>query len=84
MKAFQMDDETIYAGNSAEEATASYLDDTGELELEDGYPRELTDDELDAPMPETDEDERPTGARTSMRAYLNEMTEPGYLAGERW
>lgn len=86
MKAFHIDDETIYAGATADEAVAAYLADVGEDAefIEDGYPREVTDAELDAPTPEIDEDERPTGAMTSMRAYLNEMTEAGYLAGTSW
>lgn len=76
-----MDDEpTIYAADSAEEATMLYGK-LGDLPLEPGYPRELTDDELDAEQPDYDENEEPTGVGTTIRHWLEEATEPGYLCG---
>lgn len=81
MRAYEMDDEpTIYAANSAWEATTLYIADSGE-KLEHGYPRMLTDGELDAEQPDYDEDERPTGETTTIRRWLEAATEPGYLAG---
>lgn len=85
--AFVMDDEnTVYAHFSADEAAKLYAEDAGYTldEIYEEYPRQLTDEVLDKPMPEYDEDEQPTGNTTSLRAYLNEMTGPGYLAGGRW
>jgi hypothetical protein len=81
MKAYEMDDEpTIYAADSAMVASALYTLESGER-LEDGYPRELTDAELDAERPDYDEDERPTGEATTIRRWLEAATEPGYLCG---
>lgn len=84
MKAFWMDDENeIYAADTPEEATAFYAADCGEPP-DDGYPRELTDAELDADRADYDEDEKPTGKMTTVRRWLEEATEPGYLAGGGW
>ena len=81
MKAYEMDDEpTTYAANSAEEAVALYAQDSGEP-VEEGYPRELTDAELDADQADYDDDERPTGMTTTIRRWLEAATEPGYLCG---
>lgn len=81
MKAYEMDDEpTIYAANSEEEAMRLYGQ-VGELPLEPGYPRELTDAELDAEQPDCDENEEPTGETTTVRRWLEAATEPGYLCG---
>jgi len=81
MHAYEMDDEpTYYAAKSAEEATQIYTEDSGEP-VEDGYPRMLTDAELDAPRADYDENERPTGETTSIRYWLAETTAPGFLAG---
>ena len=81
MKAYEMDDEpTIYAANRAREAAMLYHTPGGEP-LEDGFPRELTDAELDAERPDYDEDERPTGEATTIRRWLESATEPGYLCG---
>jgi hypothetical protein len=44
----------------------------------------FTDAELDESIPEYDEDEKPTGKMTTLRAYLNEMSSPGFLAGGGW
>lgn len=79
--AYEMDDmPTIYAATSAVHAANLYAEDTGELPGE-GYPRELSDAELDAPQAETDEDERPTGETTSIRAWLAEAAFAGFLCG---
>lgn len=83
LHAFQMDDETVYAGATADEAIQAYHDDTGELP-EDGYPTQMSDAWLDESVPEYDENEAPTGNMTTMRAYLDEMTEAGFLCGQAW
>lgn len=81
MQAYEMDDEpTVYAANSAWEAAALYVADSGE-KLDEGYPRMLTDEELDQPRQDYDEDERPTGKTTTIRRWLEAATEPGYLCG---
>lgn len=81
LKAFHVDDMTIWAAENAEQASASYREWTGEGCIDD-YPQELTDAELDAPQQERDENEAPTGEMTSIRAWLAELSEPGFLAGE--
>lgn len=83
IKAFQVDDCTWYAAHTAEEAVDLYLHDVGES-VDDGYPTEVTDAALDAEIPELDEGERPTSRMTTMRAFLNEMTGPGFLATTEW
>ena len=80
LKAFYVSDEELWCADSAEEAAADYLEETGEP-CEDGYPRELTDFELDAEQPEFDENERQTGGKTSVRQMLAEMSTRGFLAG---
>lgn len=80
LKAFYVDDmPTIYAAATAEEAARLHEFDLGEP-CEDGYPYLVTDAELDKPVPETDEDEQPTGVMTTMRAWLADAT-PGHLCG---
>ena len=84
MKAYWMDEENqIYAANSEEEAIAIYTADSGEAPDKD-FVRELTDEELDRERPDYDEDERPTGKMTTIRHWLEEATEPGYIAGGAW
>ena len=81
MKAYEMDDEpTIYAANDWEEAVVLYVRDSG-AQVDDGYPLELPDAELDAERPDYDEDERTTGTKTTIRRWLEAATEPGYLCG---
>ena len=78
LKAYQLSDEEIWAGCSAEEAVATAIAETGEAEsyqLEDA--RELTDEELDRPIPF---DQEP--GESTLRIYLGEMTEPGLLAAQ--
>jgi len=81
VKAYEMDDEpTIYAAHDADAAAMIYILDGGE-EPQDGYPRELTDEELDRERPDYDEDERQTGETTTIRRWLEVATEPGFLGG---
>jgi len=82
MNAYEMDSyPTYYAANTPEEATKLYLNDTGpDNVMEEDCPRLLSDDELDEKIQERDEDEALTGRTTTMRAWLNAMTEPGFLA----
>jgi hypothetical protein len=79
LKAFQVDDCTWYAAETAEQAAQVYKSDTGE-DCDDEYPTEVSDAELDAPIPEFDENEERTGDMTTMRAFLEEATAPGFLA----
>jgi len=81
MNAYEMDDEpTIYAATTASQAVRAYVSDSDE-KLEAGYPRLLTDAELDAEHPDYDENERPTGGTTTIRKILEAATEPGYICG---
>ena len=84
LKAYAGTDCDLYAAESAEQARVLCEEQMGEP-CDEGYPRELTDAELDAPQPEFDEDERPTGGKTSIRQMLAEHgDEPGWLAGSVW
>lgn len=81
MKAFQVDDETIFAANDASHAAQLYQDWCGDP-CSDGYPAELTDEQLDHRHPAFDADERPIKGETeSAREWLAAATEPGFLAG---
>lgn len=82
MNAYEMDSyPTYYAANTLEEATKLYLDDTGpDNVMEEDCPRLLSDAELDQEIPERDENEALTGRMVTMRAWLDAMTEPGFLA----
>ena len=81
MHVYEMDDDpTFYAAGSAEEAATLYKRDTGmEPEQEEGYPRQLTEEELDKERPTADEDERITGETSTLRAMVDDQLEPGYL-----
>lgn len=79
LKAFQVDDYTWYAAETAEQAAKAYKEDAGQ-DVDDGYPLEVTDAQLDAEIPEYDENEERTGNMTTMRAFLDEATGPGFLA----
>ena len=84
LKAFQCDYSDVYAAHDAEEAKRLWHDTVGEdEEMEDDYPRELTDEELDQPQPEFDENESIVeGKFTSVRQMLVEHgSEPGWLCG---
>lgn len=86
LKVFQCDDSDMYAAESAEQAEALWHDMVGDEPIDEGYPRELTDAELDVRYPAFDEDERPIeGETTSIREMLAEHgDEPGWLAGSDW
>lgn len=80
LKAFYVDDmPTIYAAESIEHAAELYETDCGEAPA-DGYPYQASEQDLDMPVPETDEDEQPTGVMTTMRAWLEEAS-PGFMCG---
>ncbi|HJR10039.1 MAG TPA: hypothetical protein VJ823_01345 [Rhodanobacteraceae bacterium] len=84
LKAFQMSDEELWCAETAEQAAASYLEETG-CECEDDYPQELSDAQLDAPQPAFDENEAQIdGEKTCVREMLAEMTAPGFLASSVW
>jgi hypothetical protein len=87
LKAYQCDDSDLYAARDAEEAKRLWHENVGDDEtMDDEYPHELTDDELDHRYPEFDEDERPIPGETiSVREMLAQHgTEPGWLAGSDW
>lgn len=84
LKAYACDDSDIYAANSSEEAKRLWLDMVGEDELmEDGYPVELDDEDLDKRYPAFDENENPIEGQTvSIREMLADHgDEPGWLCG---
>jgi hypothetical protein len=85
MKAFVMDDEnTVYAALDKDAAIAKYIEDSGcKLDDFEDYIYELSDDVLDKEIDDYDENEQPTGKKTTMRSWLNEMTEAGYMCGGR-
>lgn len=80
LKAFQCDETELFAAVSADQAAELYEDWTGEAP-QAPYPTELTDAQLDEPIPALDEDECETGEMTSIRQFLVEYgDEPGWLA----
>jgi len=84
LKAFRCTDMDLYAAKDAQQAAEVFEEHTGD-KVEDGYPDELTDAELDAEQPEFDENENRTGGTTSIRQMLAEHgDEPGWLAGSAW
>jgi len=84
LKAYQCTDEDLYAAENAEQAAKLCEEQSGEP-CDEGYPRELDDEELDKPQPAFDEDERRIpGEYTSVREMLDQQTEPGWLACSWW
>lgn len=82
LKAYQIGEE-LYAANSHEEAQK--LDEELTGEPCGGTVIELTAEQLAAPQPEFDEDERPTGGTTTLHRMLREHGDaPGHLASEAW
>jgi hypothetical protein len=75
MKAFQLNDHEIWAGNTVEEAVAAAQAETGE-EYSLDETRQLDDDELDRPLAFDIE----TTETTTLREVLAEMDAPGLLA----
>lgn len=82
LKAYVVDDSDLYAASSPEEAIRVYRDHCGEeVDIAAGYPIELSDEDLDKPIPAFDENEVATGEMTSIRQFLVEHgDEPGFLA----
>ncbi|HFF6004428.1 hypothetical protein [Stenotrophomonas maltophilia] len=82
LKAYAVNDSDLYAAATADEAVKAYLEHCGEdVEVEAGYPIELSDADIDKPIPAFDEDEQPTGEMTSIRQFLAEHgDQPGFLA----
>lgn len=83
MNAYQMDDYDVWAANSIEEAVSDYERETGG-KVDPEEVRQLTDAELDADIPEFDENEQPTGKMTTIRSWLADMTKPGFLGSSCW
>jgi hypothetical protein len=84
LKAFAVGDSDIYAAETAEQALALANDLAGDDAFELDEVTELVDADLDKEYPEFDEDERPTGGTTTIRFWLSEATEPGWLAVSEW
>ena len=86
MKAYQVDEITTFVANTPEEASELFREWCGDnCDADEGYPRELTDAELDFTYPAFDEDERRIPGRTwTIRQGVAEMTEPGYLCSTEW
>lgn len=87
LKAYQCDDSDVYAAHDAEEAKRLWRELVGADEpMDEDYPRELDDAELDKRYPVFDEDERPIeGQTTSVREMLAEHgSKPGWLCGSDW
>lgn len=84
LKAYYCDETELFAAENVEQAEQLYAEIVGER-TQEGYPRELTDAELDEIQPEFDENEERTGNATSIRQMLAEHgDEPGWLAGGIW
>ena len=84
LKVYKCTDCDWYVAESAEQAKELAEADMREP-LEDGYPEELTDEQLDEDQPEFDEDERQTGNSTTIRKMLAEhVGSPGWFAGCDW
>lgn len=81
MKAWRMTSEDIWAADTYQQAMELFLIETGERADPDFAENPLSDRELDAEMPATDENEAFTGEVTTLRAEMDKMTEPGFLAG---
>ena len=82
MKAYYVSDYEIWAANSAEEAMAAAMKEWGGTPDDEEYKydvRELSDAEMDEPFDDRDEDERPTGEKTTLRAEIALLNEPGFL-----
>lgn len=86
LKAYAVGDSDTYAAYDAQGALELANDHVGgdEAVYSIDEVRELTDAELDFPWPEFDENEEVTGYNTSIRKWLSETSEPGYLCGSDW
>lgn len=86
LKAFRVDDTDLYAAEDAAQADALYFETTGEHCEAPDYPREMTDEDLDKPLPESDENDNVIpGEMTSVREFLSAHgDEPGFLAGTHY
>lgn len=81
MKAFWMNpDNVVYAANDSEGAKQLYETATGEA-VDEFYPQEITDAELDTLQIKHDSYGNPTAERTSIREYLNTAISRGFLCG---
>lgn len=78
LKVYHVDEVTLFAAYSAEQAAELYEEWTGDAPG-DGYPDEATDEFLDKEIPEFDENECQTGEMTTIRSWLSDA-EPGFLA----
>ena len=78
LKAFHVDETTLFAAMSAEQAAELFADWIGD-EVDVALVEEATDAFLDKEIPEFDENERQTGRMTTVRSWLADA-EPGFLA----
>lgn len=80
LKAFECG-EDLYAAENAAQALELIRKDSGDYEIEPFEIHQLSDEELDRLIPDFDENENPTGGQTCIRKWLEDMNEPGWLAG---
>lgn len=81
LKAFYVDEMlTIFAASSIDEAKNLWEDMHGE-EISKGYPCELDDYDLDVARPDFDDNGEPTGKMTTIRSWIEEKSEAGWLCG---
>lgn len=78
MKAWFLDESTIWAGDTLEQAKDVYFVATGHRVLDEDV-REVGDAILDTSFEEIDENEQPTGEFKTLRESLAELAEPGLL-----
>lgn len=82
LKVFHVDEVTLFAAYSADQAAMLYEEWTGDGPS-DGYPDEAADEFLDKEIPEFDENECQTGNMTTIRSWLVDA-EPGFLASSEF
>lgn len=81
MRAFWMNAEnTVYCGNSAEQVTDLFKITTGD-KPDEGFPTEISIEELATEMIKHDDAGQPTEFKTSIGKVLLNAKKPGYLCG---
>ncbi len=87
LNAYAVGDSDVYAAHTAEQAV-NLANDMHGIEDEPAFSIDdvilLTDADLDKEYPEFDENEVATGGMTTIRHWLNEMNDPGWLCGSDW
>lgn len=78
LKVYHVDETTLFAARSAEHAAELFAEWTGD-DVDVASVEEASNEFLDKPIPEFDENEMPTGRTTTVRSWLKDA-EPGFLA----